>query len=42
MAKTCGLCPNDCELYALMCSRGEIRLKEEQAKENDEKKVEET
>ena len=40
--KTCGLCPNDCELYALQCIRGEIWLKEEQSKEKDKKEAEES
>lgn len=36
---TCGLCPNDCELNALLCPRGDIWLKKEaensQEKEKD-------
>ena len=36
--KTCGLCANDCELYALQCVRGEIWL--QQAKEKAEEQEE--
>ena len=39
--KTCGLCANDCELYALQCMRGEIWLqsagKEDEQQEEDSK-----